>query len=649
MAVFYPSFEEICSGKTETPTISEMALLVELNHLPNDFNVYYKPQVSFACPKIVVERPSAGLLIIEINDWDLGSYEYINEGNETDYITRDGVALCTSFEQVENFKKDCFEEWCLELFLTLVNRTQYDDNGRIKRPFFSQIKTGVFFFRATTSSVKQKYGDSQFKYKDLANQKQLYYRQYTACWTIDDLSEIHLKIQSMLINNVYYDGSIHEAVINSLNPVSYRPDQLKQPELTNEKKQYIHYEEGERQRIRGMAGSGKTLLIAKKAVTCYEETHKQVLILVYNITIKRYIYEYIVAFTPNMDDYERAAAFKILHFDRFIPQMLRKYGIKEPNIEDYIDKFGNVNFSDYRRAQLEALEQNNSVIKPFPIILLDEAQDFTTEWFGFLYKVFISKDTDYFMVADEKQNIYQRDTDEGQMPRVPGMKGRWRELKTSHRMTSSGLRLSIAFQHKFMNEYNYDAQFQINMLTYSEKRCYYSIEALDYNRIYSYIISFCRPIPLKEVCILSLSIGVVRDIDYYFRSQGHSTHTMCETSEMNEELRNRYGVDDASLSDDERNKRIKQFKKDLYIIRSYKKEQFDVNEDAIKICTVHSFKGLEIKTVVLIISGKDKEIIPEKIYAGITRTKENLLVISCRENIYHNFFQEELNGTKRIE
>lgn len=359
-----------------------------------------------------------------------------------------------------------------------------------------------------------------------------------------------------------------------------------------------------------------------------------------------------MAYTPEMDDYDRAKIFKILHFDGFLTQMLKSHKLKWPSLESFPYKNGKPDYDSYRKTQMQVLEQNNKLLKPFPIIIIDEAQDFETEWFSFLYKLFIDESTDFFVAADEKQNIYQRKMDEEKMPSIAGMKGRWPALKTSHRMTQSGLYLSIAFQHEFMKHYNADAQIQVNMLTISEKRHYYSVESLDYRQIYSYIQSFCNgnnPIPFRDICILATNIGVVRDIDQHYRMYGIPTHTMCETSEENKELRKKYGVDDNNASDEEKKKRMKKFYQALYVIRNYKKSLFNVNENALKICTVQSFKGLGIGTVVFIITGSDDEVNPEIIYAGITRTRENLLVISYRANQYQNFFHKELNEIKYME
>lgn len=45
------------------------------------------------------------------------------------------------------------------------------------------------------------------------------------------------------------------------------------------------------EKIRGIAGSGKTTILAKRAVNAYKRHNEEVLVLTYNITLKRYIHD----------------------------------------------------------------------------------------------------------------------------------------------------------------------------------------------------------------------------------------------------------------------------------------------------------------------------------------------------------------------
>ena len=67
----------------------------------------------------------------------------------------------------------------------------------------------------------------------------------------------------------------------------------------------------------------------------------------------------------------------------------------------------------------------------------------------------------------------------------------------------------------------------------------------------------------------------------------------------------------------------------------------------LKMSTIQSFKGWEAPTIICIIQNdtyNDENVVtsPELVYTGITRAKENLLVINIGNNKYHEFFISHL-------
>ena len=75
--------------------------------------------------------------------------------------------------------------------------------------------------------------------------------------------------------------------------------------------------------------------------------------------------------------------------------------------------------------------------------------------------------------------------------------------------------------------------------------------------------------------------------------------------------------------------------------------------DVVKLSTIHSYKGWEAPTVILIMrpeqaeeqkkyAVREKENSAELIYTAITRCKENLFIINCGNEKYHQFFYEYL-------
>lgn len=63
----------------------------------------------------------------------------------------------------------------------------------------------------------------------------------------------------------------------------------------------------------------------------------------------------------------------------------------------------------------------------------------------------------------------------------------------------------------------------------------------------------------------------------------------------------------------------------------------------LKLSTIQSFKGWEADTLICIINNQYGDgataSLPQLVYTGITRAKENLLVINIGSQQYHDFFE----------
>lgn len=73
-----------------------------------------------------------------------------------------------------------------------------------------------------------------------------------------------------------------------------------------------------------------------------------------------------------------------------------------------------------------------------------------------------------------------------------------------------------------------------------------------------------------------------------------------------------------------------------------------MNPGTVKLSTIHSFKGWEINTLILLIeqnAGYPPDSDDELIYTAITRCRENLLVLNLGNERYHGFFGTRIPGS----
>lgn len=89
-------------------------------------------------------------------------------------------------------------------------------------------------------------------------------------------------------------------------------------------------------------------------------------------------------------------------------------------------------------------------IKRYKVILIDEVQDYKTEWLEIIHTYFLEENGEFVVFGDEKQNIYNRPLDDDKEPKTIGIKGKWnKSLNTSRRFTNKIGRLAMSFQHYF--------------------------------------------------------------------------------------------------------------------------------------------------------------------------------------------------------
>jgi superfamily I DNA/RNA helicase len=216
-----------------------------------------------------------------------------------------------------------------------------------------------------------------------------------------------------------------------------------------------------------------------------------------------------------------------------------------------------------------------------------------------------------------------------------GILGRPNKLDESYRLTTKIVNLALDFQKYFFQErYEFD---EINIFKQQsvfdmqEKIQYIFLDtntaSLEiYEVIHTQIIS-SKSHP-NDIAVLASTVTFLRGINLFIRTKTHeNTQIMFETKEEWDTLHESYSK-----------KNPAQFKVEIDNIRKARKFQFWMNNGTTKFSTIHSFKGLEIQTLILIIENEDN-ITEELIYAGITRCRNHLIIINIGNQKYHEFFK----------
>ena len=172
----------------------------------------------------------------------------------------------------------------------------------------------------------------------------------------------------------------------------------------------------------------------------------------------------------------------------------------------------------------------------------------------------------------------------------------------------------------------------------------------------------------NDICFQALNIKQLRDLDHVFRKTTNSkSNTMFETVEVYNKLLKDSGLDQNQLNIAEQIKKgrrepanqneiglilkYKKFYEEIDKIRKNKKFNFWNNRGLVKFSTIHSFKGWEVHTLILILE-KDSSMQEvrdnhELIYTALTRCRVNLVILNSNNEAYHKFFtSQKLTNSK---
>lgn len=634
MVKFFPARQEI-ANMTPPPTEGEQFLLdflaEYLDGLGGEFEVFFQAHWDGKFPDVVVMRKNHGILIIEVKDWNLNSYQ-LEEDARTWTLKNNGSHLKSPIAQAKYYK---------DLFYNTYSRTLAEENLR-NGAMYSLVQSAVFFYGSTDAQVKNFFGfsaetgDRSLKYKHIL----LLTREQLERGALKKFFE--LKFLFGDAESKFFNDDIYSELCRVLKPSTHSLSKIFFPEILSRRQRDLSQSRPDyRQQLKGPAGSGKTTVLAFRAVDAYIKTREPVLILTFNITLCNYIHDCISlafdAVAPNMDESKGDAMknFVLYHYHGFIADYCNKHNI---TLEPQLDKDGApVCDEDGKQLSIYELGEDETPQK-YQTIFVDETQDYQRGWMETILRLLKPKGELIFF-GDRDQDLYKQ----GQFDRgvnVPGVVGRPLELTGTYRLRSKILELARAFQVKFFkgSQGNELESPPVSESLFGEFAgdataiSYKYFDAFDVNAVVEIFERVIKEnsIANDDVCILSQVLRNVRPVDKALRDKHYKTTTTFEKEE-----------DWQEYHDTDENWRIKS-------IRQAAKCGFWMESGKIKLATIQSYKGWGIHTEILIIgndfrnvSDDEKFLNAEMVYTGITRAKKNLVVINIGDKQYDEFFRTE--------
>ena len=151
----------------------------------------------------------------------------------------------------------------------------------INQSVYGCVKTGLYFTNSTQSEVEEAIArlNEERNNKYPSTPKKDYFAYLIKAFPTDDFNESLNRLSSSGFRSDYYNELINLIVGNWH---SYK-DGDTNFHLTNKQKELVR-SVNKRLRVKGVAGCGKTQVVANRAVECHLRTGRKVLVLTFNVT-----------------------------------------------------------------------------------------------------------------------------------------------------------------------------------------------------------------------------------------------------------------------------------------------------------------------------------------------------------------------------
>lgn len=334
MAQIYPDIEVIKKAK-QKPTAGELHLIDHLtSQFGDDVEIYSQPCFNGDRPDVVLMSAQLGVIIIEVKDWNLELYE-INRKNEW-LLRSHGSKIKSPFQQVFAYKKSFFD----------IHVNGLLEKSIKNKNFYNIVKTYVYFHKGDKEDIESLYSrnleelraESKGHAQSLKN-KSIDFTEYEAKCLLTsrrqrnfsrDISiSLHRgnlkKIKFPLSGSeATFDEGVYREFKRLLAPPFHYANEGKDLKYSAKQLRLTASRAGDRSKICGLAGSGKTVVLAGRAVNAHRRHGGKVLVLTFNITLGSYIHDRISAVREDFC----WSAFDISTYHRFMTSALNNAGIK---------------------------------------------------------------------------------------------------------------------------------------------------------------------------------------------------------------------------------------------------------------------------------------------------------------------------------
>lgn len=577
--------------------------------------MYIDPVINEVAVDFIIVRPNRGLLLLNVFEENLNNCQSSKDGKEISVLDGSGAVVKTYQSPIEliNLCQISIKDGIEELLMSTIESSRN----------FGLIKKVVVFTANDNNKVRDFYGISS----DQINYTYLFGNEFISKKSVSQ----GLYTQIGLINSSsYFDDAVKRKIAKILSPSWHSYQEGKTGVEPKGAQKKLAVSQNAHQKISGVAGSGKTHVLAARAVNAMKRTGGDVLVLTFNITLANYL-KYRLSEIREDFSWEEIDIYPYHQFFR----------IRASECQLHVD------FGAYDRL---SFFYDTPTHKRYSAIFVDEVQDYTTEWLRIVMQNFLLPNGEFVVFGDPKQNVYHRPIDSNGDIRLGVIGGVWnKELSTGRRFTNPRLAtLATTFQAKFLSNQpidtictttSLDNTLNFQIVTYYNMRGSFTMENL-VSKL-TEIINNSNNDP-KDFVVLASYSKLLQTIDSKYReTTGEETEITFVSTEQYERLKELHKVSDEHPAS-------WKFNRDYEALGRTRKQLFTTDKRCLKLSTIKSFKGWESPSVIVILDDEynakaacRKPMEPEMMYTAITRARESLYIINIGNETYDKFFKEQ--------
>jgi hypothetical protein len=574
-------------------------------NLDPTWEIYIQPHLNGLRPDFVLLNPTVGIAVFEVKNWSFDAVRYFSKEVSAKQVELWGSSngkefskeTDNPFRKVALYKERIFNIYCPRLQ---------------QKAGFAAITGGVIFPSATRaqglelqrSFLGRREREAAGVYLPVCGREEL---------SSNDLSKVFpgaCRAKSSLMTPALADD-----LRGWLVEPDYSKEQREPLPLDSQQRRLAETRTASGfRRIKGPAGSGKSLVLAAKAARLASEG-KSVLVVTYNITLWHYLRDMI---RRNISHRDAMRNVELTHFHDWCKDLCMAAGAGAAYSELFAEihkiEASNLPENEKRKTISELLgpilerdvprlARETALSKDAPrydAILVDEAQDYLPLWWAAL-KNCRAEGGEMVLVADTTQDIYDKAgswTDDAMSG--AGFTGDWARLEGSYRLPREALQAAHDFALEFLPKE------KIDLAEASQGSL--EVEPCTLRWIQ------CSPADAKKQCVDAI-LALMRETGLKSGAANADITFICNEiafgRSVTDELDTYSGIRTIHTFDGSRMEQVR------------KKMAFWKGDARIKATTLHSFKGWESRLLVVHVGHAIGDDSLASVYAALTRLKRS--------------------------